>query len=57
MLPADAGTLLRDALNGVLYSLPEIAFVSIRKGSFPIAPRAWLPAAGSANRGASSSRP
>lgn len=41
-LPVDSGTLLRDALNGVLYSLPELAFVSIRKGSFPIAPRGWL---------------
>ena len=42
-LPLDSGTLLRDALNGLLYSLPELVFVSIRKGSFPIAPRSWLP--------------
>lgn len=41
-LPVDSGTLLSDALNGALYSLPELAFVSIRKGTFPLAPRAWL---------------
>jgi hypothetical protein len=43
-LPFDSGTLLGDALNGALYSLPELAFVSIRKGTFPLAPRAWLDA-------------
>jgi hypothetical protein len=56
-LPADSGALLGNALNGALYSLPELAFVSIRKGSFPIAPRAWLHAPGDANRGAGSARP
>ena len=57
MLPADSGVLLRDALNGMLYSFPEIAFVSIRKGSFPIAPRAWLPASGRASAESETARP
>lgn len=41
-LPLDSGALLRSALNGMLYSLPELGFISIRKGTFPLAPRAWL---------------
>jgi len=42
LLPADSGALLRAGLSGAVFSLPELAFVSIRKGSFPIAPRRWL---------------
>jgi hypothetical protein len=41
-LPADSGALLRNALDGMFYSVPELAFISIRKGSFPVAPRGWL---------------
>lgn len=32
--PVDAGELLREGLNGMLFSLPELAFWNIRKGSF-----------------------
>jgi hypothetical protein len=35
MLPADGGDLLTSGLKGVLFSLPELAFFNIRKGSFP----------------------
>jgi hypothetical protein len=33
-LPLDHGARLRAALRGALFSLPELAFVNIRKGSF-----------------------
>jgi hypothetical protein len=35
MLPVDRGDLLKSGLRGVLFSLPELAFFNIRKGSFP----------------------
>lgn len=43
-VPADSGTLLCNALNGVLCSLPGLAFIRVRKGSYPIAPQNGLPA-------------
>jgi len=42
LLPVDAGTTLRRALTGFAASVPEIFFVSVRKGSFPFAPHRWL---------------
>ncbi|MBY0277799.1 hypothetical protein K2Z84_20890, partial [Candidatus Binatia bacterium] len=39
-LPADGGTLLARGLRGALFSVPELGFVSIRKGTFAWAPRA-----------------
>lgn len=38
-LPVDGGDLLRAGLKGVLFSLPELAFFNIRKGSLLFAPR------------------
>jgi len=38
-LPADGGALLLRGVRGALFSLPELAFVTIRKGSFAYAPR------------------
>ena len=38
-LPIDGGDLLRSGLKGVLFSLPELAFFNIRKGSLIFAPR------------------
>jgi hypothetical protein len=35
MLPVDHGDMLKSGLEGVLFSLPELAFFNIRKGSFP----------------------
>jgi hypothetical protein len=35
----DGGELLRAGLRGVLFSLPELAFFNIRKGSLIYAPR------------------
>src|SRR5262249_16346672 len=41
MLPIDHGDLLKSGLRGVLFSLPELGFFNIRKGSFPdLGPRA-----------------
>jgi hypothetical protein len=34
-LPADGGARLVAGLRGMLFSLPELAFFNIRKGSFP----------------------
>ncbi len=34
-LPVDGGRLLNAGLKGALFSLPELAFFNIRKGSFP----------------------
>lgn len=39
-LPADGGTLLGRGLRGALFSVPELGFVAIRKGTFAWAPRA-----------------
>jgi hypothetical protein len=41
-LPVDHGATLRAGLNGALFSVPEIAGINIRKGSFAFAPRSWL---------------
>jgi hypothetical protein len=38
-LAVDRGDLLRAGLRGVLFSLPELAFFNIRKGSLLFAPR------------------
>jgi hypothetical protein len=38
-LPVDGGDLLRTGLKGVLFSLPELVFFNIRKGSLLFAPR------------------
>jgi hypothetical protein len=38
-LPVDGGDLLRAGLKGVLFSLPELIFFNIRKGSLVFAPR------------------
>ena len=38
-LPVDGGDLLRAGLRGVLFSLPELVFFNIRKGSLMFAPR------------------
>jgi hypothetical protein len=35
MLPVDHGNMLMAGLKGALFSLPELAFFNIRKGSFP----------------------
>ena len=40
--PIDGGATLRAGLDGALFSVPEIAFINIRKGSFAFAPRRWL---------------
>ena len=51
-LPFDSGKRLKSGAVGALFSLPELAFVNIRKGSFEYArsdtPRTrWRPASGS----------
>jgi len=40
-LPFDRGELAVGGLRGVLFSLPELAFVNIRKGSNAVVPRDW----------------
>jgi hypothetical protein len=42
LVPFDGGDTLRAGLKGVLFSLPELAFFNIRKGSLPYAPRPAL---------------
>ncbi|MBI4880154.1 MAG: hypothetical protein HY812_10925 [Planctomycetes bacterium] len=39
LAPLDRGELLVRSLRGMFYSLPEIVFFNVRKGSFPGAPR------------------
>jgi hypothetical protein len=39
MLPADGGEVLRGGVRGLLFSLPELVFQNIRKGSFDYVPR------------------
>lgn len=39
LLPLDHGATLRAGMEGTLFSIPELAFISIRKGTFPFAPR------------------
>jgi len=41
-VPIDGGAILRAGARGTLFSLPELAFVNIRKGTFPFVPRRWL---------------
>lgn len=41
LAPIDRAALLRAGVEGMLYSLPEFAFVSVRKGTYAFAPRAW----------------
>ena len=40
--PMDGGELLVSSLRGALFSLPELGFVNLRKGSMPILPRSWV---------------
>lgn len=35
-LPVDDGSLLKKSLRGIIFSLPELAFFNIRKGTFPV---------------------
>ncbi len=39
--PWDGGTLLRRGWEGVIFSVPELAFVSLRRGTIPFAPVSW----------------
>jgi hypothetical protein len=39
--PFDGGTLFAAGARGILYSLPELAFVNIRKGTVPLLPSTW----------------
>jgi hypothetical protein len=55
-LPVDGGATLRAGLDGALFSVPEIAFVNIRKGSFAFAPRRWLDDDGTSARETSEAR-
>ena len=43
LLPFDHGRLLVTGLRGAVFSLPELAFVNLRKGSFTYVPRADRP--------------
>ena len=43
LLPLDRGHLLVSGVRGTLFSLPELAFVNLRKGSFDYVPRSSLP--------------
>jgi len=43
LLHFDHGRLLGSGLRGVVFSLPELAFVNLRKGSFIYVPRAERP--------------
>ena len=40
-LPVGDGSKLRAGLDGVLFSVPELVFMNIRKGSLAFAPRRW----------------
>ena len=46
LAPFDGGRLLVAGLRGALWSLPELAFVNIRKGTFPFLPPAAAGAGG-----------
>jgi hypothetical protein len=39
LVGVDGGDTLRAGLRGMLFSLPELVFFNIRKGSIPFAPR------------------
>jgi hypothetical protein len=40
--PFDAGRRLEAGLRGMLWSLPELAFVSVRKGTNEYVARTWV---------------
>jgi hypothetical protein len=42
-LPFDGGRTLVAGVKGVLFSLPELAFVNLRKGTFDYVERAYRP--------------
>jgi hypothetical protein len=44
LVPFDGGATARRGASAVLASVPELAFVGIRKGTFPFMPRSWLDA-------------
>ncbi len=44
LVPFDGGAMARRGANAVLFSLPELVFMGIRKGTFPFTPRAWIDA-------------
>ena len=46
MVGVDGGDTLRAGLRGMLFSLPELIFFNIRKGSIPYAPRPRATASG-----------
>ena len=39
--PFDGGRLVTGGLDGVLFSIPELVFVNVRKGSYELLPRDW----------------
>ncbi len=43
-MPFDGGARLRRGLAGAIFSLPELGFVTLRKGTYPLAPHGWLEA-------------
>ena len=43
LLPVDGGHTLMAGLRGALFSVPELAFVNLRKGSFDYVPQAAVP--------------
>jgi hypothetical protein len=44
LLPFDGGHALLSGMKGALFSLPELAFVNLRKGTFDYVERAYRPA-------------
>ena len=44
LLPLDGGHTLLSGMKGALFSLPELAFVNLRKGTFDYVERAYRPA-------------
>jgi len=44
LLPFDGGYALLSGVKGALFSLPELAFVNLRKGTFDYVERAYRPA-------------
>jgi hypothetical protein len=50
MVGVDRGDTLWAGLRGMLFSLPELVFFNIRKGSVPYAPRRLGPPPDSARR-------
>lgn len=50
-LPLDGGTRLGQALEGLLYSLPELLFINLRKGSYGEAEGPYTPVTDLGNEG------